>query len=435
MIAAGKVSHIRSAMPDRGLFAGKEWLISTAAFPIARDLADKLDALGKALLAFQKSCNELYHRSTTGEHAWVARLLDQGKPDRMIALGRNTRWHDALPGVIRPDLILTETGVSIAELDSLPGGIGLTGWLGETYAALGEEIIGGADGMIGGFSKSYPQHDFLISRESGDYQPEMEWLAEKLNALEGGAREVINPWNVQPHELTGRDIYRFFELWDVDNVEQGAALLAMAERGELNFTPPLKPYLEEKLWLALFWSPHLAEYWRSSLNAEDHSLLCECIPFGWVLQPAKLPLHAEWPQLGIHDWHEMKGFGGKERELVIKVSGWSEKAWGSRGVSVGHDLSQGEWSAVIDHALESFPRNPHIMQRFARAKVITHPVWDEEKQAEVGMQGRVRLCPYYFVANDAVKCGGVLATIAPSDKKLLHGMKDAAMAPCSIINV
>ena len=67
--------------------------------------------------------------------------------------------------------------MSIAELDSLPGGIGLTGWLGETYAALGEGIVGGAAGMIEGFSRAYPGHDILISRESGDYQPEMEWLA------------------------------------------------------------------------------------------------------------------------------------------------------------------------------------------------------------------------------------------------------------------
>ncbi|MCE9518481.1 MAG: hypothetical protein K8R87_02780 [Verrucomicrobia bacterium] len=432
MNAAENVSQIRAAMPERGMFAGKEWLVSPQAFPITRNLADKLQALGTALLAFQKACNDLYHRSAAGEHAWVARLLDLGKPERMIALGRNARWRDDLPRVIRPDLILTETGVSIAELDSLPGGVGLTGWLGETYAALDEQVIGGTAGMIEGFSKSYPQHDILISRESGDYQPEMEWLTERLNTLEGGAREVINPWNVQPHELTGRDIYRFFEQWDVDNVEHGAALLTMAERGEINFTPPLKPFLEEKLWLALFWSPQLSEYWESSLSAEHLNLLRECIPFGWVLDPVKLPLHAEWPRLGVHDWSEMKLFGNKERELVIKVSGWSEKAWGSRGVSIGHDLSQEEWSAVIDDALESFPRNPHLMQRFAKAKVIAHPVWSEEKQATVMLQGRVRLCPYYFVADDAVKMGGMLATIVPADKKVLHGMKDAAMVPCSI---
>ena len=45
------------------------------------------------------------------------------------------------------------------------------------------------------------------------------------------------------------------------------------------------------------------------------------------------------------------------------------------------------------------------------------------------MRGRVRLCPYYFVTDNRTRFGGALATIAPADKKLLHGMRDAILAP------
>jgi hypothetical protein len=48
------------------------------------------------------------------------------------------------------------------------------------------------------------------------------------------------------------------------------------------------------------------------------------------------------------------------------------------------------------------------------------------------MDGRVRLCPYYFVADDEAKLGGILATIAPADKRLIHGMSDAIMASCRV---
>jgi hypothetical protein len=48
------------------------------------------------------------------------------------------------------------------------------------------------------------------------------------------------------------------------------------------------------------------------------------------------------------------------------------------------------------------------------------------------MNGRVRLCPYYFVAGDDARLGGVLATICPQDKKIIHGMADAIMAPCRV---
>jgi hypothetical protein len=30
-----------------------------------------------------------------------------------------------------------------------------------------------------------------------------------------------------------------------------------------------------------------------------------------------------------------------------------------------------------------------------------------------------------------VRLGGVLATVCPADKKILHGMPDAVMAPCT----
>jgi hypothetical protein len=73
-----------------------------------------------------------------------------------------------------------------------------------------------------------------------------------------------------------------------------------------------------------------------------------------------------------------------------------------------------------------------VLQEFHRAKVVTHPAWVEETQSTRQMQSRVRLCPYYFGASavDEPVLGGVLATVCPSDKKILHGMRDAMMLPC-----
>jgi hypothetical protein len=48
------------------------------------------------------------------------------------------------------------------------------------------------------------------------------------------------------------------------------------------------------------------------------------------------------------------------------------------------------------------------------------------------MTGRVRLCPYYFVAAGRVELAGVLATICPADKKLIHGMQDAILVPVAV---
>ncbi len=78
--------------------------------------------------------------------------------------------------------VLTEIGYAIAEIDSVPGGIGLVDWLKATYAELGCEVIGGVDGMLRGFTGVFPGADIVASEEAATYRPEMEWLAGRLNA-------------------------------------------------------------------------------------------------------------------------------------------------------------------------------------------------------------------------------------------------------------
>lgn len=432
-----RINAIRTAFPREGLFRDKEWKMSPHSFELSAEIKTLIARLGPALRAFQTACNRLYFESveSTGNLAWVAKLVDQGKPAEIIELGRHSAWRDALPSVIRPDLVMTETGVCISELDSLPGGMGLTGWLNQTYAALGDEVLGGADGMIDGFAAAFPSEDILISKESSDYQPEMDWIVNALSERELTRRRVLHTSAARPQSLhypPAANFYRFFELWDLDNVEHSSEWLRLAREGKVNFTPPLKAFLEEKLWLALFWTPQLQDYWISALGEEHFQLLRRCIPQGWVIDPSPQAPFAVLPGLNIHTWEEMKHFGHKARELVLKISGFSEKGWGSRGVFIGHDLPQSAWAKAIDEALASYPRNPFLLQRFYAGRVVQHPTWNDDTEESTMMASRVRLCPYYFIpaGTDDTQLGGVLATVCPSDKKILHGMRDAMMLPC-----
>jgi hypothetical protein len=138
------------------------------------------------------------------------------------------------------------------------------------------------------------------------------------------------------------------------------------------------------------------------------------------------------PELGINDWREMARFSQKQRELVLKISGFHEQAWGSRGVYVGHDLPAKEWAEALDLALASFPQHPFILQRFEKSKLLEASYFDFEANEVKTFPGRVRLCPYYFVVGESAKLGGILATICPANKKILHGMPDAVLAPCRV---
>ena len=58
------------------------------------------------------------------------------------------------------------------------------------------------------------------------------------------------------------------------------------------------------------------------------------------------------PGLEIHSWRELIDFSQKERELILKISGFSEIGWGSRSVILGSDVAHGEWKAAVQRALE-----------------------------------------------------------------------------------
>jgi len=437
-----KLDAIRDALPSEGLFADKDWLISPDAFPISEKFASELEQLGHRLFVFQRACNQLYQLSVRGKQpAWIAQYLDAGKPAELVELSRQKVFRDELPRVIRPDLILTENSYIIAEIDSVPGGIGLTGWLNRTYSALGQDVIGGEEGMLDGFQKVLPNGgDILVSEESATYRPEMEWLAAQLNLHRTSNLEhPTSKWRVVPAEnyepQPGRDVYRFFELFDLPNIPKIEVLLRSAAEGKVRLTPPVKPFLEEKMWFALFWLKPLRQFWRRELGDKYFLKLRQVIPYTWLLDPMPLPQHAVIPRLEIHDWREAAKFSQKERDLLLKVSGFSPLGWGSRGVALGADLPHSEWEKRIDHALANFAIQPTILQQFHKGSLFEHAYYDGESGEVRTMKGRIRLCPYYFVEDGRVKLRGALTTIVPADKKLIHGMRDGILVPTSMNTV
>ncbi len=416
------LSELRDGLPEGGLFGGGAWRWSPEPLKLSPAEARQIMSLGHPLARFQQACDGLYRRSAAGKlPEWLAELLDKGKPEWMTRLQREPATADQFPRVIRPDLILTESGFSMTELDSVPGGIGVTAWLSQVYSKAGFDVLGGSDGMIDGFRSLMPDGGtVLVSEESKDYRPEMEWLTREL----GAAWNVTSAEGFEPDEQA---LYRFFELFDWQSIPSVKELAA-----NLQITPPFKPHLEDKLWLALLWSPALRKTWEQALRGSHLKRLRELVPFGWVLDPAPLPPYAALPKINVHSWDEVANFSQKDRQLVLKISGFHETAWGSRGVFIGHDMPGPEWSQRLHTALDQSAEQPWIVQEFREGRRIEHPVFRDDGSVEM-MQGRARLCPYFFTDGAGeTKFGGCLATIVPADKKKIHGMSDGALVPCVI---
>lgn len=421
------LSQLQSSLPEGGLFGGGAWRWSPEPLKLTAQEAKAITRLGHPLAKFQQTSDTIYRRSANGKlPTWISQLLDAGKPEWMVKIQRHAGTIDQFPRVIRPDLILGTDGPALTELDSVPGGIGVAAWLARVYSDAGFDVLGGRDGMIDGFRSLMPEGGaILVSDEAGDYRPEMNWLASEL----GAAWEVIAAEKYVPD---GRALYRFFELFDWESIASVRKIAEKSTTGEARLSSPFKPHLEDKLWLALLWSPGLRKIWEQSMRQNHLERLRELVPFGWVMDPSPLPPHAALPRLNVNSWEEVAAFSQKERQLVLKISGFHETAWGSRGVFIGHDLPAVEWKAKIDEALASADEQPWLLQEFREGRLIEHPVFAADGSIEI-MRGRARICPYFFTDdNGDTHFGGTLATLVPADKKKIHGMSDGVLIPCMV---
>lgn len=246
-------------------------------------------------MQFYRAVNLLHRKSAFGQQpSWVADWLNRGKPERLLELQQNSLFKNALPRVIRPDILLTEEGFSITELDSVPGGIGLTGWLNKTYTEAGFDVIGGKTGMLDGFSKIFPpsgDRHIVIAEESATYRPEMKWIAEQLPASNFQIRSSdFNGYN------EGDSVYRFFELFDLPNIPCAEKIFQLAAEKKIFLTPPPKPVFEEKLLFGLLWNRNLKGFWNQELGTKFFEKLQQHIPYTWIIDPLHSHLKEHFPE-------------------------------------------------------------------------------------------------------------------------------------------
>ena len=456
--------EIESSLAQSNLFskatqtekAAPSWRVSPEPYYLSSEEILFFEDLGCHLLKFYAVLNSLYADSVKGKiPSWFAQYLDAGKPHDLVAYSRMKRIRGDLPGIIRPDIMVTEKGFSITELDSVPGGFGLTARLMDLYSSIDEMVVGMSEGGIPeAFYKMAESVSgekscvvaIMVSDEANDYWGEMSSLAQHLN--DNG----FPVFALRPQELIFREeglffkknnnevkidvLYRFFELFDLKNIPKAELIMYSCKKGRVKITPPFKPYLEEKLAFSLFKHPVLTSLWEKGLGCETFSILSHLIPETWTLDSREIPEYAVIPGLDIggklvQSWKELIPLTQKERELVIKPSGFSPESWGSRGVVIGHDVSAEVWKKTLEDSLARFPDGSSVLQVFHKGRRVRVRYRDSFTDSIVEMESRVRLTPYYFLIDGSARLTGILATLCPHDKKKIHGMSDAVLIPCA----
>ena len=434
------------------------WRLSPEPLTVSPAAARTLEELGQHLYTFYKAANRLYLDSVRGNQpGWVADLLDQGKSEQAIELGRLNRLRSRLPVVIRPDLMAVGEGEFMAtELDSVPGGIGLLDALTVRYRDIGHEILGNECGLVPELARALiaesgqddPFVAVVVSDESETYRAEMNWVGERLNQF--GVRAVtVHPRQIDleggyvvarlDDQVEKVDvIYRFFELHDLRNIPNVDLMFHAMKRKRVVMTPPPKPQLEEKMMMAFFHHPELADFWARELGEESLAVLRRTLPPTWIVDPTEMPAFAaispefQSADRTVRRWSDLTNMTQKQRRLVLKPSGFSELAWGARGVTVGHDVKVEDWNEAVETALTGFENGPYIVQHFHPSKTIPARYYDFDDEEVKEFIARARYSPYYFVQDGEARLAGVLATACPVSSKVLHGMPDAVMAPVQV---
>lgn len=431
-----------------------EWRRSRSSYH--EQMSDGFTRSDGILHAFNRALDNLYLDSVAGRlPQWISAYLDQGKPESLLRYARTRQIRRSCPTVIRPDVIPTPEGMWITELDAVPGGMGVIARLCERYSALGFQVIGDDVTLPGAFAEmvravsgdTSPRLAIVVSDESAAYRPEMTWLAGRLADYGIEARAVT------PHDLRYSNdgvavksasgdfdvnvVYRFFELFDSANIPNVEALMVLNARNRISAVPPFRPFFEEKLAMGLFHHPVLAHYWQGALGSEGYAFLKACFPPTWILAPEPVPPHATIPGLtvggsAVNSWERIENLGRRQRQFVIKPSGFSERAWGSRGVVVGHDISTPEWNAALQQALGSFAQTPHVLQEFRSGRQFEGSFYDTVTGSVRTIQCRVRLSPYFLVIGEEIKLTAVMARLCALNKKKIHGMPEAIMVPCAV---
>ena len=174
---------LRRPVPLRGQDVAA--LAGGVAAPAAQ--AQELEAIGAACLEFHQALETLYlGRPPAGTCCGTSRSRPRGSPTTSTGASRR-HWsrtpaaqepRGPFPTVLRPGLLLTDEGFVMTELDSVPGGIGLTGFLNRLYRGTGGSSAPD-DAMIRNFHASLaalrpetrnPLIALVVSEEAGDLQ-------------------------------------------------------------------------------------------------------------------------------------------------------------------------------------------------------------------------------------------------------------------------
>lgn len=393
--------RLESTIGDREIYAARRsefdtgqkipFRVSPTPLELQPHQVHEVNRIGKDITSFFQAADELYRSDGS-----VREILDTGKPE--IFLGDDPAQYL----FVRPDMIITEQGFSICELETSPFGLALGEVLNRSYREAGFETLVGSDALSSHVQAATPSEGTLVySQKTKSYAGQLSFLADEV--FSGSERQwsAKHVDDVQPQELD--NVYRAHYLSEYNSDPAVKLLLeSNLSNDEANLFPSPTPHLEEKALLALMWDKRYEQKLRQQLGNASYDHLREVIPPNWIVgQEAHFApgLPNQYQQST-----DLINLSRSKRAFVLKSSGFSHNSSWAEGV---HFL--GKKSADIDKERLVRAQNDkaslHVIQEFHKG--ANHLMSYVQDGQTIPMTARIRLTPYFAV--EGQKSGELVA--------------------------
>lgn len=410
--AHSKAKQLRKILETKG--AGYDWysirgeqyatdlkipfLVSPEPLYLSQAEAIEISSIGEDISSYLHAAHELYQSEEE-----VRKPLDLGKPDFLKGkIDINYLF-------LRPDLLLTENGFSLCEIETSPFGLALAELINQSFIVAGYDTLVEEDVLEKFIKANTPSSGSIVYSAHGrSYEGQLQFLADQVFSGEGRF------WNAQQSEYVpykpNSAYYRAFYIYEgLEDLFVNNLVGKTLDNGNL-VIPSYTPHVEEKALLSFIWDRRWEDILKRRLGQGTFNHLRQIIPITWILGEEK---YVD----GALSVDSLVGLSNAKRKFVLKKSGFGEGSSWSKGVSFLQEKSAEVTAKLLEKAQNS--DSLYIVQEFRKSK--ERCMIGDGADGLHEMAARIRLTPYFSFVKGSE--GNLIAIKATGCEKTnyIHG--------------
>jgi MFS family permease len=381
------------------------WWIAEDAFTIPGTAVLQLQEGGPALMAFFKAANKLFYQDPS-----IQRRLQKRFSPHYRQL--NFAQPDAIPFLLRPDVVINEAGAAkYVELEITVGCRADTSVRAMEYnldkrKSLVQKYVeffkknGWYDKTLALITAPHPffldlpddarAFASMLTREGMDV---VVLTKENLGHLVfDGTSLRLKSWDTAGEkriDIVDR-VIDIYEIAELEHVGMGALLDAFCA-GAITDVNTFKQFLDEKDWMSLFWDRKLRDFWVRELGERHDAILRRMITRTWLFTP---DLVVELESGEIVPVMEIGDILPQHRRFIIKESGTSTTASGAQSFYVLHLMEKDAIFELLSDILES--KTEYVLQELVESYKSSFSALDPEDDRVITQhEARAKLSVFY----------------------------------------